>query len=103
MRRVWLVLAIALARPVEAAVDVQVAASGIPYLVGSEHAGDGSGRLFLVSQSGQIYIYNGTQVLATPFLDVSAVIAFGGEQGLLGLAFHPGYASNGVFFVHYTD
>jgi glucose/arabinose dehydrogenase len=73
------------------------------------HAGDGSGRLFVVEQSGQIKIIDGDTVLAAPFLDVSGLIsqsALSGsytEQGLLGLAFHPEYATNGVFFVDYTD
>jgi glucose/arabinose dehydrogenase len=86
-----------------AAVDVQLVASGLPYIVGIEHAGDASGRLFLVSQSGQIVIYDGTQVLPTPFLDLSSLVLFDGEQGLLGLAFHPSYTSNGLFFLNYIN
>src|SRR5262245_41215793 len=66
------------------------------------NAGDGTGRLFFVQQGGQILVYDGTQVLPTPFLDVSGVILSGGERGLLGLAFHPNYSSNGYFFVFYT-
>jgi glucose/arabinose dehydrogenase len=63
-----------------------------------------AGRLFVVLQGGQIRIIEGGRVLGTPFLDVSDRISTGGfEQGLLGLAFHPRYASNGRFFVNYTD
>jgi glucose/arabinose dehydrogenase len=45
----------------------------------------------------------GGQLRAEPFLDVSAKISTGGERGLLGLAFHPRYATNGLFYVNYTD
>lgn len=73
------------------------------------HAADDSGRLFVVEQSGKIRIIDGGTVLTAPFLDVSGLIsreALGGgytERGLLGLAFHPDYADNGVFFIDYTD
>jgi glucose/arabinose dehydrogenase len=88
-------------RPADASIDLQQIATGIPYVVGIEQAGDG--RLFLVSQGGQIRIFDGSQVLATPFLDISALVTFSGEQGLLGLAFDPNYASNGFFYVDYID
>jgi glucose/arabinose dehydrogenase len=68
------------------------------------HAGDGSGRLFVVEQNGLIKIIQNGSVLAAPFLDVSSLISrSGNEQGLLGLAFHPDYAQNGWFFINYTD
>jgi glucose/arabinose dehydrogenase len=82
--------------------------SGLIDPLGVTHAGDGSGRLFIVQQTGQIRIWDGTQLLATPFLDVSAVSSpcgsppSCGERGLLGLAFHPSYTSNGFFYVDYT-
>jgi glucose/arabinose dehydrogenase len=61
-------------------------------------------RLFIVEQvTAQIKILQNGVVLATPFLDLnSLVINNGGEQGLLGLAFHPNYAANGYFYVNYT-
>ena len=66
-------------------------------------AADGSGRLFVVQQGGAIRIVDANGVVAaTPFLDISSRVAFGGERGLLGLAFHPRYAANGRFFVDYT-
>lgn len=71
--------------------------------VGVTHAGDGSGRLFIVEQTGHIRIHDGTQVRSTAFLDVSSLITCCGERGLLGLAFHPDYAANGLFYVHYTN
>jgi glucose/arabinose dehydrogenase len=65
--------------------------------------GDAS-RLFVVQQSGQVRIIQNGKVLPRPFLDVSGRITTAGvEQGLLGLAFHPRYRSNGRFFVNYTD
>jgi glucose/arabinose dehydrogenase len=62
----------------------------------------GDGRLFVVEQPGKIVIVQGGAVTGT-FLDISSVISCCGERGLLGLAFHPKYASNGRFFVRYTD
>lgn len=60
-------------------------------------------RLFLVQQNGTIRIYENDALVPTPFINVSGLITSGGEQGLLGLAFHPDYATNGRFFLHYSD
>ena len=60
-------------------------------------------RLFVVEQAGRIRVVRGGSLLASPFLDISARISSGGERGLLGLAFHPQYGTNGRFFVNYTD
>ena len=72
----------------------------------ARHAGDGSGRLFIVEQSGAIRIWDGNSVLTTPFLNLGSggenVTAASGERGLLGLDFHPDFASNGLFYVNYT-
>lgn len=61
-------------------------------------------RLFVVEQQGRIQIVRNGAVVAPPFLDLvgSGTVSFGGEMGLLGLAFHPNYASNGQFFVYHT-
>ncbi len=59
--------------------------------------------LFVVEQGGTISIIDGGAALPTPFLDVSDAIVSGGEQGLLGLAFHPEYETNGRFFIHYSS
>lgn len=68
------------------------------------HAGDGSGRLFVEEQDGRIWVLKNGVVQTPPFLDVSTLVSrSGNEQGLLGLAFHPDYAENGVFFINYTD
>ncbi len=61
-------------------------------------------RLFIAEQAGRIsVISNLTAPTRAIFLDLSSRVIGGGEQGLLGLAFHPGYATNGYFFVFYTD
>jgi glucose/arabinose dehydrogenase len=61
------------------------------------------GRLFIVENGGLIRIMKDGALLPTPFLDISGQVSTGFEQGLLGLAFDPGYAATGRFFVHYTD
>jgi len=72
--------------------------------VGVRHAGDNSGRLFVITQTGYIRIIDSQgNLLATPFLDINdKVNSSGNEQGLLGLAFHPNYSQNGLFYVNYT-
>jgi len=77
--------------------------SGLSSPVALTHAGDGSGRIFITEQTGTIRIWNGTNLAATPFLDIHTIVACCGEQGLLSVAFHPNYASNGFFYVYYTD
>src|SRR4029079_7712698 len=65
--------------------------------------GDGSGRLFVAEQAGRIRIVHDGALVDRPFLDITDRIASGGERGLLGLAFHPGYPNDPRFFVNYTD
>jgi glucose/arabinose dehydrogenase len=65
-------------------------------------AGD-SQRLYVVEQAGRIQVVLNGQTLATPFLDISDRLGTGGERGLLGLAFHPDFATNRLFYVNYTD
>ncbi len=68
------------------------------------HAGDGSGRLFVVEKRGRIVALRDGVASPTSFLDISSLVgSSGSEQGLLGLAFHPRYRENGRFFVNYTD
>ena len=67
------------------------------------HAGDGSGRLFVLEKEGFIRIVEEGQVLEEPFLDVrEQVTGSGNEQGLLGLAFHPDYPQDPRFWIAYT-
>jgi len=68
------------------------------------HAGDGSGRLFVVEKEGTVRILQDGKVLSSPFLDIwDRVRSRESERGLLSIAFHPRYAENGRFFVDYTD
>lgn len=80
----------------------EVIAGGFESPILVTHAGDGSQRLFVVEQAGVIRIIQNNNVLADPFLDIETLVASGGERGLLGLAFHPEYVSNGFFYVNYT-
>jgi hypothetical protein len=86
-----------------AAVQINQVADGLSSGVGLTNASDGSGRLFAIQQSGEIIIWDGSDFLATPFLDISTVVSTGGERGLLGIAFHPNYQTNGFFYLNYTD
>ncbi|HEX2172741.1 MAG TPA: PQQ-dependent sugar dehydrogenase, partial [Dehalococcoidia bacterium] len=79
-------------------------ASGLAQPIHVTHAGDGGGRLFVVERAGRIRIVADGQVAPEPFLDITPLVGSGGsEQGLLSVAFHPEYARNARFFVHYTD
>ena len=84
------------------AVHLQLVVSGLNAPVDFQSSHDGTGRFFVVEQGGTIRIVKGKKVLAAPFLDISSIIVSGGETGLLGLAFHPQYKTNGRFFVNYT-
>jgi glucose/arabinose dehydrogenase len=78
--------------------------SGLNQPVHITHAGDGSGRLFVVERPGRIRIIKNGVLLPAPFLDITGrVRSVGGEQGLLSVAFPPDYASRGHFYVDYTD
>jgi glucose/arabinose dehydrogenase len=84
----------------QVSVQLQPVATGLPEVVGLAHAGDA--RLFCVLSPGTIRIIDDGVVLPTPFLNITSQVVSGGERGLLGLAFHPSYAENGLFYVHYT-
>jgi glucose/arabinose dehydrogenase len=63
----------------------------------------GDDRLFIVLQGGRIKLYKDNELLGTDFLDIHTLVSKGGEQGLLGLAFHPDFAENRRFFVNFTN
>jgi len=67
------------------------------------NAHDDSGRLFVASQTGQIWVISNGRRAAQPALDLAGRISFGGERGLLGLAFHPDFPADPRLFVDYTD
>ena len=84
-------------------IDLELFATGFNNPVEIKNAGDN--RLFIVEQTGLIRILNADgSINDTPFLDLTTIITDQGfEQGLLGLAFHPDYTTNGLFFVNYTE
>ncbi|WP_219136215.1 sorbosone dehydrogenase family protein [Janthinobacterium sp. UMAB-60] len=63
----------------------------------------GDSRLFILERPGRIRVLQNGNLLATPFLDISPLTTTSGERGLLSMAFHPQYASNGYFFIYYTN
>jgi len=63
----------------------------------------GDARLFVVEQPGRIRIIDNGRLVARPFLDITGKVGYGGERGLLSVAFHPLYSTNGFLFVNYTD
>ena len=87
-------------------VRLEQVASGLIAPVQAKSPNDHSGRLFIVDQAGTIRILQNGALLPTPFLNITALLAplnpGYDERGLLGVAFHPDYATNGRFFVHYT-
>jgi len=87
----------------EPQLDVEEIASGLNMPIGLGNAGDN--RMFIVLQRGQIVIWDGSQVLPTPFLDLQSlgIVACCGEQGLLDIAFHPRFHENGLYYVSYVD
>jgi glucose/arabinose dehydrogenase len=86
--------------------SLQPVVDGLSAPVAMAHAGDGSNRLFVVEQSGTIRIVKNGQLLPGAFLDIKSKLAptstYYSEMGLLGLAFHPNFKSNGKFYVHYS-
>jgi glucose/arabinose dehydrogenase len=83
-------------------VQLEVVASGLTNPL-QLTAPTGDARLFIVEQAGRIRVVQNGQLLPAPFIDLSNKLRYGGEQGLLSVAFHPQYSSNGFFFVNYTD
>jgi glucose/arabinose dehydrogenase len=89
------------------AVGVRLVADGMTSPITLVPVADGSGRRFIVDQAGTIRVLTADgRLLPTPFLDLRSRIVplmpdFD-ERGVLGLAFHPGYAGNGRFFVYYS-
>ncbi len=97
-------LTLGLVPPVSGAVDLQYEQiSDQGGVVDIRHAGDGSGRLFLVEQPGRVRVLVDGAEADLPFLDITARVRSGGERGLLSLAFAPDYAESGLFYTWYTN
>ena len=83
----------------------EVIAEGFSRPTGLSVPYDGSGRLFVLEQEGLIHVIQDGVRLPVPFLDLRGVASTRGStvRGLLGMVFHPKYAENGYFYVHYTQ
>lgn len=77
--------------------------SGLNQPIDVVNAGDGSNRLFIAQKGGTVRFAQGGVLNNTVFLNISSLISTEGERGLLSISFHPDYATNGYFFVYYTD
>ncbi len=87
-----------------ATLQLDVVATGFRQPLFVTAAGGDSTRLFVVEKPGRIRVVKEGEVLAKPFLDITRIVNDNAnERGLLGLAFHPDYESNGWFYVHYTN
>ncbi len=89
--------------PSAVALRVETITGGLDQPVDLAVPADGSGRVFVVEQAGRIRTVRDGTLVEAPFLDIRGRIASGGERGLLGLAFHPGFPDDPRFFVNYTD
>lgn len=103
MKNFYLLLALLFIVPSLAQeIDLELIQDGLNQPLNIQNARDE--RLFIVEKTGKIkIILEDGNLLSTPFLDISGQITTQGERGLLGLAFHPEYSSNGYFFINYTD
>jgi glucose/arabinose dehydrogenase len=90
--------------PATTTIRLEKTASGLRAPTDIKAAGDGSGRLFVTEKAGTIRSVRNGVVSASPFLDITPLVrSDDSERGLLGVAFHPKYRSNGQFFVYYTE
>ncbi|MCB0155313.1 MAG: PQQ-dependent sugar dehydrogenase [Anaerolineae bacterium] len=103
--------------PIWPTISLQAVETGFTSPIHITHAGDGSGRIFVVEQDGTIRLIQNGAVIGTPFLDISERVRSpidqniggnsnndgGNEEGLLSVAFPPDYASKGHFYVYYTN
>jgi glucose/arabinose dehydrogenase len=85
------------------ALTARLVVSGLVHPLDLQSAAGDTERLYVVEQGGRIRIVRNGQLQAAPFLDLAARISSGGERGLLGLAFHPLFATNRRLFVNYTN
>ena len=98
----WLVSIIGFSQPKVG--FVPVISSGLSVSIDVVNAKDGTGRLFVLQQDGLVKIVSGDSVKAVPFLNLTGTVGYtaNGERGLLSIAFHPQYATNGYFFVYHN-
>ena len=94
---------VALGAPGDANIALSLREAGLSKPVFVTSANDGTGRLFIVEQTGKIKVMKDGVVRATPFLNLESTVSDGYEQGLLGLAFHPDYETNRRLYVYFTN
>src|ERR1700690_2704739 len=87
----------------EAEIRLEPVVSGFRGPTDIQNAGDGSGRIFIAQQDGQVCLVRNGVLESTPFLDIRSRTHVDKEAGLLGLAFAPGYGNHGRFYVDYID
>lgn len=104
------VVALGLAAPLASAqisdITLQTVGTGFTLPLSGEFAPGQDDRIYIIEQNQadiEILDLNTGNKLATPFLDLTGKVSTGGERGLLGIAFHPDYASNGFVYVNYTN
>lgn len=97
-----LIVAIAITPLHAAAIQLEPVLTGLSSPLFVTSARDGSDRLFVLERGGVIKVLQPGNTSPTVFLDITTKVLSGGEQGLLGLAFHPLFSSNRRFFVNYT-
>ena len=89
--------------PADVTLEAVPGISGLSAPLGLNHAGDGSGRLFIVEQGGTVRVVAGDGALLDgAFAALGDRVTDGGERGLLDIAFHPQFATNGRFYLHYS-
>lgn len=84
-------------------IALEEAWSGLDQPLLITNAGDGSDRLFIAEKTGRVRVVRGGRLLTEPYVDLSDAVSTDSERGLLGLAFSPGFARDGRFYVDYTD
>ncbi len=89
--------------PTGVTLSIEVVVDGLRDPIDVAALGDGSGRLFVVEQAGRIRVVLNGRLSEPSFLDITDRVSSGGERGLLGLTFHPGFPEDPRFFVDYTD
>jgi glucose/arabinose dehydrogenase len=97
-----LALVVTMAQPAVSQSEVTLTPFAIGLVTPVDIASAGDARLFVVEQAGRIKIVEPDGTVSGTFLDITGRVRSGGEEGLLGLAFAPDYASSGRFFVYYT-
>ena len=85
------------------ALQARLVVSGLQSPLDLQSVPGDSERVYVVEQGGRIRVVRAGQLAAAPFLDIAGRLSTGGERGLLGLAFHPQFATNRRFFVNYTN